>query len=90
FLGLAPVPLLGVYCASKSALVTMSEVWRYELKMWGIKVATIIPSGYKTGIMSYDMIATGDRWWNQATQTVKEDYGHECFYIKFKQKSKNI
>lgn len=47
--GLAPIPLMGAYCASKSALVTISEVWRYELKMWGIKVATIIPSGYKTG-----------------------------------------
>ena len=27
----------------------MSEVWRYELRMWKIKVCTIIPSGYKTG-----------------------------------------
>ncbi|XP_048777810.2 estradiol 17-beta-dehydrogenase 2-like [Ostrea edulis] len=87
--GLAPVPLMGVYCASKSALVTMSEVWRYEFKIWGIKVATIIPSGYKTGIMSYDMIATGDRWWSQASQAVKDDYGQECFYIKFKQKNRD-
>lgn len=40
---------MGAYCASKSALATMSEVWRYELRMWKIKVCTIIPSGYKTG-----------------------------------------
>lgn len=39
--------------------------------------------------MSYDMIATGDRWWSQASQAVKDDYGQECFYIKFKQKSKD-
>ena len=38
--------------------------------------------------MSYDMIATGDRWWSKASQIVKEDYGQECFHIKFKQKSK--
>lgn len=88
--GLAPIPLMGAYCASKSALVTISEVWRYELKMWGIKVATIIPSGYKTGIMSYDMIATGNRWWNKASPIVKKDYGQECFYIKFKQKNRDF
>lgn len=39
--------------------------------------------------MSYDMIATGNRWWNKASPIVKKDYGQECFYIKFKQKSKN-
>nr|XP_022321297.1 retinol dehydrogenase 7-like [Crassostrea virginica]XP_022321298.1 retinol dehydrogenase 7-like [Crassostrea virginica]XP_022321299.1 retinol dehydrogenase 7-like [Crassostrea virginica] len=87
--GLAPVPLMGVYCASKAALGIMSEVWRYELKMWDIKVSTIIPSGYKTGIMSYNMKATGNRWWSQASKTVKEDYGKECFHIKFKQKNRD-
>ena len=34
------------------------------------------------------MKATGNRWWSQASKTVKEDYGKECFHIKFKQKSK--
>lgn len=43
---------------------------------------------YYSGIMSYDMEATGDRWWSKASQIVKEDYGKECFHIKFKQKSK--
>jgi hypothetical protein len=38
--------------------------------------------------MSYDMVATGDRWWSEASQAVREDYGQECFYIKFKQKGK--
>lgn len=40
---------MGVYCASKAALASMTEVWRYELQAWGINVSMIIPSGYKTG-----------------------------------------
>ncbi|XP_033758542.1 estradiol 17-beta-dehydrogenase 2-like [Pecten maximus] len=85
--GLVPVPLMGVYCASKAALATMSEVWRYELQRWGIKVATVIPSGYKTGILAYDKAAVADRWWSKASDTVQRDYGRECFNIKFKQKN---
>ncbi|XP_052060361.1 estradiol 17-beta-dehydrogenase 2-like [Mytilus californianus] len=84
--GLAPVPLMGPYCASKSALATMSEVWRYEFKMWKIKVCTIIPSGYKTGIMAYDKAAVAERWWKGASKSVKENYGKDCFYIKHKLK----
>ncbi|XP_021344451.1 estradiol 17-beta-dehydrogenase 2-like, partial [Mizuhopecten yessoensis] len=84
--GLVPVPLMGVYCASKAALASMSEVWRFELQRWGIKVATIIPSGYKTGIMAYDKAAMAERWWSKASDTVQRDYGRECFNIKFKQK----
>ena len=50
---------MGVYCASKAALGIMSEVWRYELKMWDIKVSTIIPSGYKTGKMNLIEVLEG-------------------------------
>lgn len=85
--GLVPVPLMGVYCASKAALATMSEVWRFELHRWGIKVATVIPSGYKTNIMAYDKAAVADRWWEKASDIVQRDYGRECFNIKFKQKN---
>ncbi|KAJ8316429.1 hypothetical protein KUTeg_006443 [Tegillarca granosa] len=85
--GLAPVPLMGIYCASKSAISTMSEVWRYELKMWGIKVSTIVPSGYKTGILAYDKSSTAERWWKSASDVVRKDYGRDCFEITFKQKS---
>ncbi|XP_050416527.2 11-beta-hydroxysteroid dehydrogenase type 2 isoform X1 [Patella vulgata] len=82
--GLAPIPLMGVYCASKAALASMTEVWRYELQAWGIKVSMIIPSGYKTGILNYDKVQTAERWWTAANDTVKRDYGKECFYVKFK------
>lgn len=85
--GLAPVPLMGIYCASKSAISTMSEVWRYELKMWGIKVSTIVPSGYKTGILAYDKSSTAERWWKSASDVVRKDYGRDCFNITFKQKN---
>ncbi|XP_071111282.1 estradiol 17-beta-dehydrogenase 2-like [Haliotis cracherodii] len=82
--GLAPIPLMGVYCASKAALASMTEVWRYELQAWGINVSMIIPSGYKTGILGYDKDKTAERWWNAASDAVRNDYGKDCFHIKFR------
>ena len=57
--GLAPVAHMAVYCASKSALATLSESMRYELKPWGVHVSTIVPSGYRTGRL-YSMNSVGD------------------------------
>lgn len=82
--GLAPVPHMGVYCASKAALATFSESLRYELEQWGVKVSTVVPSGYKTGILAYDKTAATERWWKSASPIVKEDFGKECFTPKFK------
>ncbi|XP_045207545.2 estradiol 17-beta-dehydrogenase 2-like [Mercenaria mercenaria] len=82
--GLAPIPHMGVYCASKAALATFSESLRYELEQWGVKVSTIVPSGYKTGILAYDKTAAAERWWKSASQTVKDDFGKECFTPEFK------
>ena len=47
--GIAPVPFYAAYCASKAAVAFMSEVLRVELGFLGIRVSTIIPSGYRTG-----------------------------------------
>ena len=47
--GLAPIVFHAVYCASKAAVACMSETLRMELKLLGISVSTIIPSGYRTG-----------------------------------------
>lgn len=82
--GLAPVPHMGVYCASKAALATFSESLRYELEQWEVKVSTVIPSGYRTGILAYDKAAAAERWWKSASSVVKEDFGKECFTPKFK------
>ncbi|MCQ3830210.1 SDR family oxidoreductase [Microbulbifer elongatus] len=41
--GVLPTPFSGAYCASKSALHTLSDVLRLELKPFGIRVVTVQP-----------------------------------------------
>ena len=43
--GVTPTPFSGAYCASKSALHTLSEVLRMELKPFNIHVMTVYPGG---------------------------------------------
>uniref|UniRef100_A0A8C5T8N3 Hydroxysteroid 17-beta dehydrogenase 2 n=1 Tax=Malurus cyaneus samueli TaxID=2593467 RepID=A0A8C5T8N3_9PASS len=44
-----PLPRYAAYGASKAALSMFSGVMRQELSKWGIKVAAIHPSGFRTG-----------------------------------------
>ena len=39
---------------------------------------------YIIGILAYDKKATADRWWNSASNIVKEDFGRQCFIPEFK------
>lgn len=55
--GLAPVPLMALYCSSKSALFMYTEVLRAENECFGIKVSAIIPSGYKTGMRKKNLLS---------------------------------
>lgn len=41
-------PLFGVYCATKTALESVSESARYELARWGIQVCLVAPGIVKT------------------------------------------
>lgn len=82
--GLAPVPLMGLYCCSKSALFMYSEVLRAENERWGVNVSAIIPSGYKTGIIAYDKEKMAEKWWARAPKVVQEDFGRKAFLIKDK------
>ncbi|WAR05543.1 DHB2-like protein [Mya arenaria] len=84
---LAPVPHMGVYCASKAALAMFTESLRFEQKVWGVHVSTVVPSGYRTGIMAYDKDTTAKRWWKEASPTVKHDLGQDCFKPEFKYKN---
>ena len=77
--GLAPASQMGIYAASKAAVAMLTETWRYEFRPMGIDVSMIVPSGYRTGIMAYDMQSVGDRWWQEADTEVKQFYGKECF-----------
>lgn len=49
--GIIPIPFLGVYCSTKSAISTMATSLRRELKTLNskVKVVLIEPGAYKTG-----------------------------------------
>lgn len=49
--GLFPTPYAATYSASKAAVAYLTETLRIELQCWGINVSTIIPSGYRTGML---------------------------------------
>ncbi|NXI61327.1 DHB2 dehydrogenase, partial [Anseranas semipalmata] len=74
-----PLPRYAAYGASKAALSMFSGVMRQELSKWGIKVATIHPSGFSTGIQG-----TSELWVKQEkelvehlTADVRQDYGED-------------
>jgi NAD(P)-dependent dehydrogenase (short-subunit alcohol dehydrogenase family) len=50
--GLATLPLLGAYSASKHALEAVANAFRLELRRFGIRVALIEPGSIKTAIWS--------------------------------------
>ncbi|XP_009816199.1 17-beta-hydroxysteroid dehydrogenase type 2 [Gavia stellata] len=74
-----PLPRYAAYGASKAALSMFSGVMRQELSKWGIKVAAIHPSGFRTGIQG-----TSDLWDKQEKELVenlpadtRQDYGED-------------
>ncbi|NXX10441.1 DHB2 dehydrogenase, partial [Podargus strigoides] len=74
-----PLPRYAAYGASKAALSMFSGVMRQELSKWGIKVAAIHPSGFRTGIQG-----TSDLWDKQVKELMenlpadtRQDYGED-------------
>jgi NAD(P)-dependent dehydrogenase (short-subunit alcohol dehydrogenase family) len=49
--GLTALPGLGAYAASKFALEGLSEAWRHELALFGLRVVLIEPGAYATDIV---------------------------------------
>ncbi|XP_063802315.1 17-beta-hydroxysteroid dehydrogenase type 2 [Pseudophryne corroboree] len=77
--GLTPIPGFAAYAASKAALSMFTAVMRQDLFKWGVKVAAIHPSGFKTNIFG-----SREHWSSQDQKIldnimpdVKEDYGEE-------------
>ncbi|KAJ7311865.1 hypothetical protein JRQ81_006180 [Phrynocephalus forsythii] len=62
-----PMPRFAAYGASKAALTMFSGVMRQELSKWGIKVATVHPSAFRTGICGTPEL------WNKEEQKLLED-----------------
>ncbi|XP_010401801.3 17-beta-hydroxysteroid dehydrogenase type 2 [Corvus cornix cornix] len=76
-----PLPMYAAYGASKAALSMFSGVMRQELSKWGIKVAAIHPSGFRTGIQG-----TSEQWDKQEKELLenlpadtRQTYGEEYF-----------
>jgi len=49
--GLQSVPMLGAYCASKSALESLADTYRMELLSFGVYVSLIEPGTFKTDMI---------------------------------------
>ncbi|MBN3309855.1 DHB2 dehydrogenase, partial [Amia calva] len=77
FAGEVPIPGFAAYGASKAALSMFSEAMRQELSRWGIKVAIVQPSGFKTNIRGQkkEWESCKEEILSQLPQDVKEDYG---------------
>jgi len=48
--GRTAIPGLGAYAGTKFALEGLSEAWRHELAMFGIRVVSVEPGAYRTDI----------------------------------------
>ncbi|XP_078066357.1 17-beta-hydroxysteroid dehydrogenase type 2 [Mustelus asterias] len=85
--GSMPMPGFAAYGASKAALAMYSNILRQELAIWDVRVSTIQPGGFKTGIFG-----TREQWNNlhrevmqQLSPAVKTEYG-ENYISSFKEK----
>eukprot|EP00079_Xenopus_tropicalis_P010281 XP_002934996.1 PREDICTED: estradiol 17-beta-dehydrogenase 2 [Xenopus tropicalis] len=69
------VPLNGfaAYASSKAALSMFSAVMRQDLSKWGVKVAVVCPSGFRTNIFGSQNQVILDN----VMPDVKEDYGED-------------
>ncbi|CAH2324042.1 estradiol 17-beta-dehydrogenase 2 [Pelobates cultripes] len=77
--GHVPIPRLAAYAASKAALTMYCAVMRQDLIKWGVKVAAVHPSGFKTNIYdSHENLSSQNRnILDSLMPDVKEDYGEE-------------
>ncbi len=76
--GLFAYPLAGLYCASKAALISLSDTLRVELRPWGIKVVVVAPGIVRSA------------WFENAHRRVKEllerpDTPYAPLYRRYKQ-----
>lgn len=73
--GIVPTPFAGAYCASKSALQSLTEVLRMELACFGIQVVLVQPGAIqsKFGATATVMVQQGlkpDSWYGDRTEAI--------------------
>jgi NAD(P)-dependent dehydrogenase (short-subunit alcohol dehydrogenase family) len=58
--GLLNTPYLGAYCASKHALDCLAATWDIELRPFGIRVSSVLPSAFHTPMAGNLRVAFGE------------------------------
>ncbi|CAG2116814.1 unnamed protein product [Medioppia subpectinata] len=69
---------IGWYCMSKHAVIAFSDTLRREMRSFGVRVVTIEPSGFRTGITD-DRNRFGKicRTWRHTSTHIQKAYGNE-------------
>ncbi|CAG2112347.1 unnamed protein product, partial [Medioppia subpectinata] len=76
-LGRFSVCYIGWYCMSKHAVIAFSDTLRREMRSFGVRVATIEPSFFRTGITQQDNSLRGLlRTWSQTPTDIQQAYGN--------------
>jgi NAD(P)-dependent dehydrogenase (short-subunit alcohol dehydrogenase family) len=75
------LPFIGAYSASKSALASVSDALRVEVRPWGIDVALIEPSSVATPIWE-KTLGDADRTFADAPPAANELYGPVLKYVR--------
>jgi short-subunit dehydrogenase len=68
-LGYFGIPFRGIYCATKSSMEIIGEVFSMELKKFNIRVVNIAPGDFKTDIISRRIDSRGNNF-----SVYKKDY----------------
>ncbi|MFT6051233.1 MAG: short-subunit dehydrogenase [Halioglobus sp.] len=83
--GLIPVPFQGAYSASKSALQSLTEVLRMEVKSFGVQVALVEPGDFCTDFTANRLYTTQSQSnehyreaCKRAVETMEEDERNGC------------
>lgn len=78
YLGRMVNPTLSTYAASKHAAVAFTEVLASEMKQFDVKVSSIEPWGYATGLFTSESVAENhNKAWSSASDEVRAAYGQE-------------
>ncbi|XP_020783196.1 estradiol 17-beta-dehydrogenase 2 isoform X2 [Boleophthalmus pectinirostris] len=77
--GAVPLPRFSAYSSSKAALSSFCRVLRLEMIQWGVHVALIQPSGFKTKIFgsSEDLSRYRQELLSHTPPEVLQDYGQD-------------
>ena len=68
----------GPYSITKYGVEAFSDALRREIAPWGVGVSLIEPGGFRTGLMSPQVLAKHARQaWSNLSEGMKTEYGQE-------------